>query len=295
VGRTARSLVVGGVLAAASAAGATACSLFTDLNGFGGGHTDNRADTDAAVDATADAAAVDAGAGATIGDAGADRLPDDPYAAAVLADAPVAFLRLDEPSGTTVHDVRGEAVGELQGGCGLARPGRVGTALELDGASCRLSLGARFPFAGRSPFTIEVWVRPTIADGQIRRVVHRSSRSLASTSGYTMYFRDVFVQTTRTGVSTDDGYATGEPLPTTAFTHLAMTYDGTTVRLYTNGVLDGSQPSASEIVDPADPELVFGDRAEQVYFKFAGLLDEIAIYDKALAASRIEAHVDAAP
>src|SRR4051812_34825637 len=78
-----------------------ACSLLTDLSGFSGGPVD--AGPPIAMEAGSDAEA-----GAPL-DAGVDAPPDagSAYAAAVLADGPIAYLRLGDPMGGTAADATG--------------------------------------------------------------------------------------------------------------------------------------------------------------------------------------------
>ncbi len=73
---------------------------------------------------------------------------------------------------------------------------------------------------------------------------------------------------------------TGVPLD--SFTYVAVTFDGAQVRMYRNGIESDSVPAAASIPNTDGP-LVVGQG-------FAGALDELAIYEKALAADRISAH-----
>jgi arylsulfatase A-like enzyme len=78
-------------------------------------------------------------------------------------------------------------------------------------------------------------------------------------------------------------------LTTGAFHHVAGTYDGSVMRLYLDGAQVGSQ-AVRGTSDPGDG-VVFGSPAEPI----DGLLDEIAIYDRALAPSGIQAIYQAGP
>jgi hypothetical protein len=298
VGPTGRLRRVGAcALAAGAAVVIASCSLFTDLGGFSDpdDSTPSPGDGASSVDGDGDGGETRDGALTDGPRADANVQVDDPYALAVLADGPVAYLRLDDTGGTAPTNLVGTATATLTGACTPGVPGRVGLALELDGSSCRLSLGSAFPFADKAPFTFELWIRPSLVNASVRRILNRGSKSGATTSGYELHVNELRVLTARYGLTTHDGYVAGASPPTTSFTHLVMTYDGVAVRLYTNGVLDDHHASPSSIVDPDDGELVFGDLASGVFYKFAGAMDEIAIYDKALPKERVEAHFDAAP
>src|SRR3989454_6629136 len=72
---------------------------------------------------------------------------------------------------------------------------------------------------------------------------------------------------------------TATPLPVNAWTHLAVTYDGTTLSLFRNGVLVASRP-ASGAVPSSTATLQIG--ASQFGEYFNGLIDEVRLYDRAL-------------
>ena len=70
--------------------------------------------------------------------------------------------------------------------------------------------------------------------------------------------------------------------------HVAMTYDGSSLNLYVNGVLDGSMPVTGAILPT--PEVVrIGARLGVNQLHFKGLLDEVALYNYALSESEIQA------
>src|SRR5262249_16273319 len=94
-----------------------------------------------------------------------------------------------------------------------------------------------------------------------------------------------------------------------AATHVPATYDGLAIRIYLNGVLDSTTSINTTAIDidtkwphtpPNDPEvaLAIGDRIGIIppdtrHRTFYGLIDEVAIFDKALPDQRILAHYQA--
>ena len=76
-----------------------------------------------------------------------------------------------------------------------------------------------------------------------------------------------------------------------AWTHLAATYDGTTLRLYVNGNLVGSRAVANPLLTSTGV-LRFGGNSVWGEF-FAGRIDEVRLYNRALAAAEIQADMNA--
>ena len=67
--------------------------------------------------------------------------------------------------------------------------------------------------------------------------------------------------------------------------HVAATYDGVTMRLYINGVLEGSAPSIVLPNNTVNP-LQFGGNTTQGYW-FPGALDDVRLYGNPLSAPAI--------
>src|SRR6185503_4440102 len=75
-------------------------------------------------------------------------------------------------------------------------------------------------------------------------------------------------------------------LPLNVWTHLATTYDGTTMRLYVNGVEVGSKAYAGSIATSGGVLSIGGNGVWSEYFK--GWIDEVRVYNRALTATDIQ-------
>jgi Concanavalin A-like lectin/glucanases superfamily len=83
-------------------------------------------------------------------------------------------------------------------------------------------------------------------------------------------------------------FGTGSGFLSATFTHFAVTYDGTDVRWYVNGILRSTQAASFPTnADASDLQIGKGD------FYGNNELDEVAIYGTALSAARIAAHYTA--
>src|SRR5262249_38964925 len=79
-------------------------------------------------------------------------------------------------------------------------------------------------------------------------------------------------------------------LAANAWTHLAETYDGTALRLYVNGAPAGTQALSGSLLTSANPLQIGGDSIFGQYF--AGLIDEVRVYNVALSAAQIQADMN---
>ena len=79
-------------------------------------------------------------------------------------------------------------------------------------------------------------------------------------------------------------------LTTNTWTHVAGTYDGTTLRLYVNGVQVGSQAKTGSMPVSANPLQIGGDSIYGQYFP--GSIDEVRVYNRALSATEIQSDMN---
>ena len=75
-------------------------------------------------------------------------------------------------------------------------------------------------------------------------------------------------------------------LPLNAWSHLATTYDGAVVRLYVNGVPAGSASIAGAMAASTGVLRIGGNGVWGEWF--AGLIDEVRVYSRALSAAEIQ-------
>ena len=85
---------------------------------------------------------------------------------------------------------------------------------------------------------------------------------------------------------------TGSGLPVSTWSHLAITYDGSTVRLYLNGAMVDSVAHTGLITSSTNALTLGSDPFYGQYFN--GLIDEVRIYNKALTAAQIQSDMNTA-
>jgi hypothetical protein len=77
----------------------------------------------------------------------------------------------------------------------------------------------------------------------------------------------------------------GAPLPLNTWTHLAVTYDNATLRLYVNGAQVASRALSGRLPISAGPLKIGGNSVWGEYFR--GTIDEVRVYNRALSAVEI--------
>ena len=219
------------------------------------------------------------------------------YLAAVLADSPLAYYRLDDvsPAGKA-HDSSGNGNDGTysQGGVSATR-GALATdsdlAASFDGTGF-VVIGPQFKFAGTAPFSVEAWIKPTL-DSNYHDVVSQDD-GLPPTAGYLLYVPPpsmgalaIFQRLQRDG----GGIATvGAQGSANAFVHLVGVYDAAgNVSIYLNGQQSSSRVGAFPIVG-SDSAFVIGAGGGGTNSTFVGVIDEVAVYGFALSADRVATH-----
>jgi hypothetical protein len=195
----------------------------------------------------------------------------------------VAAYNFDEGGGTVVSDVSGN------GNDGTIRRasyvgGRTGSALSFDGSSY-VTILDNPSLDLTSGMTLEAWVRPTLT-GNIRPVIYKERSvgfSYALLSANSNSGRPAGMIRT----SADRTVTAPSAIPSSAWTHLALTYDGATVRLFVNGV-QVSSTAASGPIAIGSGVLRLGAAPNGSDF-FRGLIDDVRIYNRALSGVEIQA------
>ncbi len=194
------------------------------------------------------------------------------------------------PADGTANDIVHGNHGTLQNGATFA-PGRFGQAYSFDGVDDVVLLpnAANLNFYETSPMTIEMWVYKTGGAGTMHLFGKREACN--NDFQYQLAFDPgglVFG-----GLGFDGGYirAQGVQLPLNMWTHIAGTFDGSTLRLYING--QSVWTGAGSLGPVNNASTVIGGTGSCEHF--AGLLDEVKIFNRALSPAEIQAEADATP
>ena len=195
----------------------------------------------------------------------------------------VAAYAFDEGSGTTVTDASGNGNSGTITNATWAASGKYGGALQFDGTSAMVTIPDSASLHLSSGMTLEAWVNPATVDDSWRDLIYKGDDSYYLEAGSDR-------QSNPGGGATFDGTQghvfAPSPLPVDSWTHLAVSYDGATLRLYENGNEVAEAPQTGTIASSTHPLEIGGDSIYGQYFQ--GLIDEVRVYNVALTAAQIQ-------
>ena len=211
------------------------------------------------------------------------------YAAAVIDDRPVSYWRLDELSGTRARDARGSNPGSYRNDPQLGRPGLLSTdphdrSVRFDGVDEYVQVPSSESLAPGGRISVEAWIKPArlqeagsfaliageMGSYSIQLDGHRLAFTIAQAHGRSRL-------RARAGLIVA-GHAY----------HVVGTYDGTTQRLFVDGVGVASAPLSGSIANGTKPFDIGSTGGSGGSFR--GAIDEVAVYARPLRAARVKAH-----
>jgi fibronectin type 3 domain-containing protein len=139
--------------------------------------------------------------------------------------------------------------------------------------------------------TLEAWVRPTNLGGAWRTTIMKEN---GGSMAYGLYANGGDGSTkVPAGEIVSGGFRLAggtSALALDTWTHIATTYDGTTLRVFVNGVQAGQLAHTGSIVTSTGALRIGGNNVWGEWFQ--GDLDEIRIYNRALTAAQVQADMN---
>lgn len=208
---------------------------------------------------------------------------------AAIASGLVAAYGFEEASGTTATDVSGTGNHGTLAGPTRTANGRFGRALTFDGINDVVTVADAASLDG-ARVTVEAWLYPTALSGWRTAVIKEAPGGMV----YSLYAHDNQPNPAMTiSVGGVDSSASGtSTLPLNTWSHLAGTYDGTTVRLFVNGVQVATRAVPGPLTPSANPLRIGGNSVWGEYF--SGRIDEVRVYNRVLTAAEIQADMNRA-
>jgi hypothetical protein len=182
----------------------------------------------------------------------------------------------DETSGTTAHDIAHGNNGTLYNGASWFYPKIGARSVHFDGNNDYMGVPSVSGLTGNTPHSIEAWVRVASLPANRAWILQLGN---AGTGSHHWLIKS----TGATQFGVYNGGQTQPSLPVGKWTHIAMTFDGTTLKSYVNGAL--SQSVAATFNLQGTPLTLAKAYNGENYFN--GEIDELHIYDYVLSAGQI--------
>ncbi len=199
---------------------------------------------------------------------------------------PVAAYAFDEGAGTTVTDASGTGNNGAIGSASWTASGKYANALSFNGTSSKVTVADSASLDLTTGMTLEAWVFPTDGGGW-RDVVYKG----VDDTYYLMHSSSTGVPALG-GKFSPSSLLGPSALPLNTWSHLAGTYDGTTLRLYVNGTQVASRAQSGPIQTTTGELTIGGDGFYGQYFQ--GRIDEVRVYTVPLTQAQIQSDMNTA-
>jgi hypothetical protein len=209
----------------------------------------------------------------------------------MVTDGLVGFWTMDRADvvGGTVRDMWGNKHGEIEGSPEIV-PGKIEEALQFDGEEDFVEIEHSESLNLVDEVTIEFWflLKGDSLENEYPRPVSKG-QSTTTDGAYGVWIKD-------TRGPTDIGFRCvtlapndirSQALPSyndDSWHHVAITYDGSSGKLYLDGVKHVDAPVSGEITQTDEP-LHIGDGNNQRHFN--GIIDEVRIYNRGLSEAEV--------
>jgi hypothetical protein len=159
--------------------------------------------------------------------------------------------------------------------------------LSFNGSNARVTIPHSTSLNLTAGMTFEAWVNPSVSRSAWGDILWKADA---------IYFLEGTSPSSgrpaagaRSGSGWVDAYGPSA-LPVNTWTHLAATYDGSFVRLYVNGVQVASAARTGDLATSTLPLFIGGNTYYGYYF--AGLIDDVRVYNRALTPAQIQADMN---
>jgi hypothetical protein len=147
-----------------------------------------------------------------------------------------------------------------------------------------VSAGSSLDFAGKNQITIMVWAKA------LSSVTVNTDTFLGQDNAFFMRWNQNGGNNWGAGINNGTWIELSIPGTLNKWTFLVMTYNGSVVRFYKDGVLRNFVSTTGNITGSATKNITFGVFPTATEQRFNGILDEIAIFSRALSPSEISAY-----
>jgi glucose/arabinose dehydrogenase/PKD repeat protein len=207
----------------------------------------------------------------------------NPPGAATLPQGLVAAYGFNEGSGASAADATGNGHAASVSATWTTQ-GKYGNALQFNGLNETVTVADSAALDLTTSMTLSAWVFPTTTTG-IRDIIIKEGANVDIYNLYARNWRGLPESNVLVG-GTNRTAEAASGLPANVWTHVTGTYDGTAVRLFINGVLAATTPVTGPISTSTGPLRIGGNQLWGEHFQ--GRIDEVRVYNRALAANEIQ-------
>jgi hypothetical protein len=196
---------------------------------------------------------------------------------------PVAAYSFENGAGTVLTDVTEKGhTGSIREAT-WTTTGKNGRALKFDGVNDWVSIDDAADLHLSGAMTLEAWVNPTKNTGWRTAIMKERPGDL----DWALYASGSAKPSAWANTAGGIGSVTGPTAPAlNVWTHLAASYDATTIRLYVNGTQVATAPRGGALTNSTGLLRLGGNSLWSEWF--AGQLDDVRIYDRVLTATQIQ-------
>ena len=172
----------------------------------------------------------------------------------------------------------------------------VGQGFYLDGVNDYVSVEDATNLDGMARLTVDAWVRfDALPIGKWQFIVAKGAAVGFGSNSYVMWFAGDNLRL-QAAVETPNGLNTvsapDDVIVPGVFYHVALTYDGTSIKMYLNGVLKQTGALSGSVRDTSYPVLLgrrSGIGVDGQGDAMMGVIDEVEIHNRALSDAEIQA------
>jgi hypothetical protein len=211
--------------------------------------------------------------------------------------APVAYWNFSEGSGTTANDGQSNNLLTLRNGAAMSAPGKFGAGLLLDGVNDRADApnSPSLDVAGNA-ITVAAWVKLENQNAWQQILAKISAVGNLTAPFYSWHlfgghvsstqWRPQFQLTTTGQIEMGVNVSSAVNVNYGEWVHIAGVYDGTAVRIYINGVGQGSAVQSGNILGFNQPLYIGAHGLPGEFAK--GVIDEVRIYSRAMSPTQVQ-------
>jgi Concanavalin A-like lectin/glucanases superfamily/Domain of unknown function (DUF1929)/Bacterial Ig domain len=199
----------------------------------------------------------------------------------------VGAYGFNEATGVQTHDSSGQGNTGTIAGATWTPNGKYGAALSFNGSSAWVTIADANSLDLTTGMTLEAWVNPSAGSGWRSVILKEDTSGLA----YALYSANNASRPAGYVHTTTDMAVTGtSAVALNTWTHVAVTYNGATLRMYVNGTLVRSTSVPGAAIATGGPLRIGGNSVWGEYFK--GAIDEVRLYNRALSVSEIQSDMN---